>query len=198
VLGTGRARADGPFEAIVEAHHAEMHRYRRRVVSRETEADDLLQETFVRAFRTHRALSADADVRAWLFAIATQLYGTHRRSARRRVIIESASADGLPAEIGRPDSERGLRDARKRLEDVIAGLPVKQRLAVAMRKLHDLDYDTIGTSLACSAETARAHVFRALRRICRGLDAASGGGGTVREDLRALAVSTREPARTTA
>jgi DNA-directed RNA polymerase specialized sigma24 family protein len=38
-----------------------------------------------------------------------------------------------------------------------------------MRKLHDLGYDAIGASLDCSAETARAHVFQALRKIRRGL-----------------------------
>ena len=40
-----------------------------------------------------------------------------------------------------------------------------------MRKIHDLDYETIGESLGCSSESARAHVFQALRKIRWGLDA---------------------------
>ena len=52
----------------------------------------------------------------------------------------------------------------------IQRLPVKQRMAFTLRKLHDLDYELIGQSLDCSAETARAHVFQALRKIRTSLD----------------------------
>jgi len=52
----------------------------------------------------------------------------------------------------------------------VAALPFKQRLAFTLRKVHELDYDAIAESLHCSAETARAHVFQALRKIRRGLN----------------------------
>jgi DNA-directed RNA polymerase specialized sigma24 family protein len=61
-------------------------------------------------------------------------------------------------------------EARVRIEGVIDGLPRMQRLAFIMRKMHDLDYAEIGTSLRCSEESARAHVFQALRKVRRGLD----------------------------
>jgi RNA polymerase sigma factor (sigma-70 family) len=61
-------------------------------------------------------------------------------------------------------------EARVRVEQVIGGLPEKQRLAFIMRKMHELDYTEIGTSLRCSEESARAHVFQALRKIRKGLD----------------------------
>src|SRR5256712_8858923 len=51
------------------------------------------------------------------------------------------------------------------LETTVRGLPLKQRLAFVMRKIHDIDYEAIGRSLDCSAESARAHVFQALRKI---------------------------------
>jgi RNA polymerase sigma-70 factor (ECF subfamily) len=127
------------------------------VVSRGTEADHLSQETFLRAFRGYRSLPADQDVRAWLFAIATRLCRTHVRSARRRGVMKGASGERAAADGALP-------------EDVIGCLPFTQCLAVTMRKLHDLDYDVIGASLDCSAETARAHVIHALRQIRRGLD----------------------------
>ena len=53
---------------------------------------------------------------------------------------------------------------------IVATLPFKQRVAFTMRKVHELDYDAIGQSLDCSAESARAHVFQALRKIRQGLD----------------------------
>src|SRR5574342_750517 len=79
-----RVMGDDPFEAIVATHHGEIHRYLARVTARPAEADDLSQETFLRAFRAYRALPADANVRAWLFAIATNLYRNSLRSAKRR------------------------------------------------------------------------------------------------------------------
>ncbi|HET9386807.1 MAG TPA: sigma factor-like helix-turn-helix DNA-binding protein, partial [Gemmatimonadales bacterium] len=54
---------------------------------------------------------------------------------------------------------------RTLLESTVRGLPLKQRQAFIMRKIHDLDYEAIGQSLACSAESARAHVFQALKKI---------------------------------
>jgi DNA-directed RNA polymerase specialized sigma24 family protein len=53
---------------------------------------------------------------------------------------------------------------------VVTTLPLKQRLAFVMRKVHDLDYDAIARSLDCSADSARAHVFQALRKIRRDLE----------------------------
>jgi Sigma-70 region 2 len=58
-LVTGRVRAAGPFEAIVETYHVEIHRYLWRVVSRGTDADHLVHETFLHAFRARRSLPAD-------------------------------------------------------------------------------------------------------------------------------------------
>jgi RNA polymerase sigma-70 factor (ECF subfamily) len=69
-----------------------------------------------------------------------------------------------------PDGEALAHEARSRIEHVIDGLPQKQRLAFVMRKMHELEYAEIGTSLRCSEESARAHVFQALRKIRKGLD----------------------------
>ena len=72
-----------PFEAVMTAHHAEIYRYLRRVTFYSSEAEDLSQETFLRAFRAYRALPPDANVRAWLFAIATNLFRNSLRSSKR-------------------------------------------------------------------------------------------------------------------
>jgi RNA polymerase sigma-70 factor (ECF subfamily) len=163
--------AEDGFESIVAAHHAEIRRYLLRVTTRASDADDLSQETFLRAFRAYRRLPDGANVRAWLFAIATNLGKNHFRGLARRRRAYAAAAEGAGAAGGsRPEEEALMRETRGQVEVIIAGLPLKQRLALVMRKMHDLDYDAIGASLACSAESARAHVFQALRKIRRGLD----------------------------
>ena len=78
-----RDMTEDPFESVVAAHHAEIHRYLVRATSRPSDADDLSQETFVRAYKAYRSLPPDANVRAWLFTIATNLYRNHFRAEGR-------------------------------------------------------------------------------------------------------------------
>jgi DNA-directed RNA polymerase specialized sigma24 family protein len=62
------------------------------------------------------------------------------------------------------------RETGALVEGIVRRLPLKQRLAFTQRKIHGLDYGAIGRSLSCSAETARAHVFQAVRKIRQALD----------------------------
>ena len=166
-----RDMTDDPFEAVVAAHHAEIHRYLVRAIARGGDADDLSQETFVRAYRAYGALPPDANVRAWLFAIATNLCRNHfRAEKRRRQAMAEAAAGASDHGSASPDGEAIVSQASARIDRIVAALPLKQRLAFTMRKVHELDYEAIARSLECSAESARAHVFQALRKIRRGLD----------------------------
>jgi RNA polymerase sigma-70 factor (ECF subfamily) len=166
-----RVMGEDAFEAIVATHHAEIHRYVARVTARVSDADDLSQEVFLRAFRAHASLPPGANVRAWLFAIATNLCRNHfRAESRRRRALMNARLDVEGRDGEWPESVAVLKQTRDRIDHIIAELPPKQRLAFTMRKIHDLDYDAIGSSLSCSAESARAHVFQALRKVRRAVD----------------------------
>jgi RNA polymerase sigma-70 factor, ECF subfamily len=159
------------FDAIVATHHEEIFRYLRRVVGPGGDAEDLSQETFLRAYRAFPSLPPEANVRAWLFAIAANLTKNFFRSEsrRRRAYGEVAIAvrTALPAA---PEAALVSREAGALVEGIISRLPLKQRLAFVARKIHGLEYDDIGQSLNCSAESARAHVFQALRKIRQALD----------------------------
>lgn len=174
--------AQRAFEEVVAAHHPEIYRYLRRVASRPADADDIAQETFLRAYRAWGRLDPDANVRAWLFAIATNLNRNHHRAERRRSRFQAA-VRAAQADVDRHDPEgASLGDEMQRLvERIVRRLPDRQRMAFVMRKVHDLDYDAIGRSLGCTPDTARAHVFQALRKIRLGLN---GCGAPRREDQR--------------
>ena len=160
-----------PFEGIVAAHYGEISRYLLRAVQRASEADDLSQETFLRAYRAYRALPPEANVRAWLFAIATNLSRNHFRAEKRRLTAHArVRVTRSQTDPDGPEGEAVVNEARAVIEASIDRLPQKQRLAFVMRKVHDLDYDAIGRSLGCSAESARAHVFQALRKIRQSLN----------------------------
>jgi RNA polymerase sigma-70 factor (ECF subfamily) len=168
----GSVMAESSFEAVVAAHHLEIHRYLARITRRASEADDLSQETFLRAFRAFGSLPPEANVRAWLFAIATNLCRNHFRREGRRRRAYAAAANGPVGSGGNsaPEEEAVLNEVGSRVEGIVATLPLKQRLAFIMRKVHELEYEAIAASLGCSGESARAHVFQALRKIRRGLE----------------------------
>lgn len=170
------------FTAVVSAHHGEIYRYLQRVIGRAGDADDLCQEAFLRAFRAYGSLPGEANVRAWLFSIATNLAKNHFRSeARRRHAYDEVKHSMREAANSAPDLETVSRETEGLVEAIVQRLPLKQRLAFTQRKIHGLDYEAIGRSLSCSAESARAHVFQAVRKIRQALD---GHGRISGEPLR--------------
>jgi len=168
------------FETVVAAHHPEIHRYLRRLTARASEADDLSQETFLRAYRAFRELPEDANVRAWLFAIATNLFRNHIRSEKRRSTFHAAVIATRSEAAGPgPEGEAVYRETHTVIEGVVDALPLKQRTAFVLRKIHELDYETIARTLDCSADSARAHVFQALRKIRHRLNGQDIGEGEI-------------------
>ena len=159
------------FDAVVSAHHAEIYRYLQRVIGRTGEAEDVSQETFLRACRAYGSLPGEANVRAWLFSIATNLAKNYFRSEdRRRQAYGEVRASTREAADPAPEAELASRETGALVEGIVQRLPLKQRMAFTQRKVHGLDYAAIGKSLGCSAESARAHVFQALRKIRHALD----------------------------
>ena len=167
--------AEEAFEIVVATHHAEIHRYLVRVTRRPGDADDLSQETFIRAFRAHAALPPGSNVRAWLFTIATNLCRNYWRSeSRRRRAYQAAGEAAVQHEEAQGEGAMVMEQAGEEIGRIVAALPLRQRLAFTLRKIHELEYEAIGLSLDCAPDTARAHVFQALRKIRRGLDAHAG------------------------
>lgn len=136
------------------------------------DAQDLFQETFFRAHRAYMALPTDADHRAWLMRVAVNLSKNYIRDRQRRsrVLVEEEQGytpDGeLPAATD-TDTESIMisRETAHTLLATIETLPFRQRAALIQRQFEGLDYQTIGANLQCSPESARAHVYQALRKL---------------------------------
>ena len=143
------------FGELVAMHHGEIHRYLLLVTGRVADADDLSQKTFLRAFNERRSAGHAAGVRPWLFAIATDLSrsSARRRQARRQIEEEERPTNG--------------RQEQHAVALAIAGLPAQERIALALRKVHDFDYEGIRRMLCCSSQRARRCVMDALRRLGR-------------------------------
>lgn len=154
-----------PFQALVDAHAAELHRFLTGFVGAD-DAEDCLQETLISALRAYPHLRNADNLRAWLYTIARRKATDLGRSRSRR---PSAALDGLapsnePMVEPAPMPDDGLwRQVRE--------LPEKQRAAVVHRFVLDLDYRAIGERMATSEEAARQNVAAGLRRLRKEMDA---------------------------
>ena len=169
----------GRFEQLVTQHHREIYVYISRLTRGSSETDDLFQDTFLRAYKAYHRLPEDANTRAWLFRIATNLCRNHFRRLQRHQdvhlhgmleTIEQTWSRTDGASYDDPEQLLLSQDMERRVLVIIDALPLKQKAALIQRKLHGLPYDNIAASLQCSQESARAHVFQALKKIRMALD----------------------------
>jgi RNA polymerase sigma factor (sigma-70 family) len=80
-------------------------------------------------------------------------------------LLEDAVETSLPAETGDQAASLDARDLLQEVEQFVTTLPVKQRVALILRKYHELGYDEIAVNLRCSEAAARANVHEALRKL---------------------------------
>ncbi len=146
-----------PFERLVEAHAAELHRFLVGLIG-PADAEDCLQETFMSALRAYPRLHHGEHLRAWLYTIA-QRKATD--TIRRRMRRPTASLDGVePVAPQAPEPDDGVWVA-------VRTLPAKQRAALVHRFALDLAYAEIGERMGTSEEAARQNVSAGLRRLRR-------------------------------
>ena len=159
-----------PFAEVVSLHQAVVYRYLVRFTRSAHDAADLFQEVFLRAYRAYGRLPVEADVRAWLMRIAINLTKNHVRDRQRRQrVLVAAEAAAVSPDTTRvtasADMELISHEVARTLSSAIDALPFRQRAALVQRQLEGLDYSTIAANLGCSQDSARAHVYQALRKL---------------------------------
>ncbi len=157
------------FETLIEQHHDEIFCYLWQMLrGTSLDAQDFVQETFLRAYQAYPRLRADSNCRAWLYKIATNCAYTALKRARREVALDDTlMADGLPP----PEDTVAQTMILEAAHLLIQALPLRQRAAVVMRHVQGFEYHEIAHALNCSEESARAHVSLAVRRLRQGLEA---------------------------
>src|SRR6478609_1752451 len=141
-----RAGDDRAATRLVERHAAGADR---------SDLDDLVQETFIRAFRRIESWRGESAFRSWLFAIAANL---RRDELRRRKGIRWLSLEAHDAPTSAtPDVELEADEAAERIRIGVAQLPRMQREVFLRRVQSGEDYATIAQALGTSAGAARVH-----------------------------------------
>lgn len=149
------------FEEAVRSHERELMRYLMRTTGDREDALDLFQETWLRAYRAYPALKTGTVLRPWLYRIAINLCRNRARDRMRRARV--MVSDGQ--ELADRATVAGGNDGAIAIGNAINKLPPNQRRSLIMRKFDGLSYGEIGDSLKCSPESARAHVYQALKKL---------------------------------
>jgi RNA polymerase sigma factor (sigma-70 family) len=141
-----------PFELFYEAHSGEVLAFLRRRAGRDR-AEDLFQETFLRALRAYGRLEHGEHLRAWVLTIASN------------AIVDAARKERPTAELAVEPAGEDPRPALEELAPLTEDLPPKERAAVVLRYGYDLDYDEIGAALGSNEQAARQAASAGVRRL---------------------------------
>jgi RNA polymerase sigma factor (sigma-70 family) len=158
-----------PFDIVVATHGRTVLRVCRAVL-RPSDADDAWSETFLSAMKAYPDLPADANVEAWLVTIAHRKAIDITRAAARRAVPVADTPDTAAA----PAADSRDLD----LVGAVAGLPAKQRQAVAYHYLAGLPYTEVAAIVGGSTDAARraaADGIATLRRSYQGAAARRAG-----------------------
>ncbi|MBE2272536.1 MAG: RNA polymerase sigma factor [Anaerolinea sp.] len=153
------------FDELVERHSGEIFAYVWRLLRDAHDAEDCLQETFLRAFRSYSRVRAGSNYRAWLYRIATN---TARSQWKWRKRNETHTIDLDPdwQSDEMPVADRVERAAvLTAVTRAVEALPDQQRAALIMRKYQELSYAEIAAALDCTEAAARANVYQAVKKL---------------------------------
>ena len=147
------------FASLLDQYHRQIFRFAMRLCSGDRHtAEDIAQETFLRAFRAFDALTPGSNHRAWLYRIAYNTFLNDRRRHRHGEV----ELDESHASAGGGDDARELAGA---VLAFVRTLPAKQRAALILRRVEGREYDEVAAVLGCSEESARANAYQALKKL---------------------------------
>jgi RNA polymerase sigma-70 factor (ECF subfamily) len=153
------------FDRVVDSFWDEILSYLWRLYSGAPEAEDSFQETFLRAFRAYPELDRNANVRAWLYRIATNVARTDFKRKQNRRLREQRYAKEIWSNRDLTHDKVEQHMLFDQAMAMVRALPLKQRAAFMLRKYQGCSYEEIGAILECSHEAARANVYQALRKL---------------------------------
>ena len=148
---------------LVQRHAPAVGRFLYSSGADRTDLDDLVQETFFRAFRGLDGWRGDASMRSWLFTIAGNLVRDDFRKRKGRQMLSLDDRD-LPDHAD-PFEELAAADAERRVRDGLARLPRLQREVFLLRVQEGSGYAEIAAALGTTPGAARVHYHHAVKRL---------------------------------
>ncbi|MDZ7372649.1 MAG: sigma-70 family RNA polymerase sigma factor [candidate division KSB1 bacterium] len=164
------------FRMVYEAYKKPLFTFIYRMTGNRHDAEDLLQDVFVKAYRRLRSFEERSCFSTWLFSIAKHetvsfLRKTARRNGLRNQLEEKAGWENdvqVPL-LEDPEGEVLGRETEAVLQGALGSLPESYRAAFILGVIEGLPYEEVGQILGCSVANVKSRVFRARARLARWL-----------------------------
>jgi RNA polymerase sigma-70 factor, ECF subfamily len=156
------------FRLLVERHSRSLYRLAFRMTGRAEDAEDVVQETFIKAHRQLSRFEARSNVSTWLYRIAFNCSVDFLRSRPRRE--SPANQEVLERLAARPDGPTPddlvyAGQIGEKLQGALGGLSEKERAAFLMRHYHGCSIEEIGSTLGMKTNATKHSIFRAVRKM---------------------------------
>ncbi|PIW26072.1 MAG: RNA polymerase subunit sigma [Rhodospirillales bacterium CG15_BIG_FIL_POST_REV_8_21_14_020_66_15] len=176
VVERARAGDHAAFEAVMRAHNRLLYRFVRNLVPSDADAEDVIQETYVKAFRSIAGFDGRARLSTWLIRIA--LNEVHNRGRKTRMtepldtvenVISMAAhlrpSGGLVPRATTPEQAAARAQIRRYLEAAIARLPEEFRTVFVLRGIEEFSVEETAETLDIPAATVKTRFHRARARL---------------------------------
>lgn len=162
--------ASARFEREALPWFDDVYRFALSLTRNEADASDVVQEAYLRAYRSWHTFLPGSDARRWLFTIARNVFLRTRERERRQVSLEDGDAEALDAvgvhvEMIRDDTEALVKrlDLRPALAKALGELEEPFRSAVILVDVEDQSYDAAAEMLGVPIGTVRSRLYRGRR-----------------------------------
>jgi RNA polymerase sigma-70 factor (ECF subfamily) len=176
-VAQARAGDSGAFGVLVERHSRNLFRLAYRMTGNEPDAEDVVQETFLRAYRQLHGFDERARFSTWLYRIATNCSLDLIRARRRRnEQPQPANAEdrdelrSLPAPGPMPDRQAWSSEVRGQVESALNELSAMERAAFVLRHFEGMCIEEVGRTLGVQCGAAKHSIFRAVQKLRRALE----------------------------
>ena len=162
------------FGLLVEKYNRKLGRLLSRMIRDQAEVEDVVQETFIKAYRALHNFRGDSAFYTWLYRIGINTAKNYLVSMGRRpkVIadidiedVENFDGGDEMRTMETPETELMTKQIAQTVNDTVASLPEELRTAITLRELEGLSYEEIATLMQCPIGTVRSRIFRARETI---------------------------------
>ena len=162
-----KSNAVEAFDRLIEQYGDRLYWHIRRVVVNHEDAEDVLQETFVRAYTSIADFRGETEssLTAWLYKIATNIAIGALRKRKRWALSSLDSVRGNLLATFEQEVEPSADEIVVRLQKAILALPTKQRLVFNMRYYDELSFDEISQATGQSVATLKTNYHYAVQKI---------------------------------
>jgi RNA polymerase sigma-70 factor (ECF subfamily) len=153
------------FNLLVRKYQEKVYWLIRRIVIRHEDADDLVQETFVKVWKNLDKFKGDSKLFTWIYRIATNEALALLKSRKRKFLLPIVDYENQLAQNLQDDSFFDGDEIQLKLQKAILKLPVKQRLVFNMKYFEEMKYKDMSTILGTSVGALKASYHIAVKKI---------------------------------